>query len=70
MMPYVYSDWDALKSCCVNNDSTPLAYCDFVKYVDLDSAGNAYAKNSTDPVAQRCGQLVEQLGFDRVWYTL
>uniref|UniRef100_A0A914X2X7 Carboxypeptidase n=1 Tax=Plectus sambesii TaxID=2011161 RepID=A0A914X2X7_9BILA len=56
-------EWDGLKACCDN--STTLAYCDFTKWIHLDSAGNANPKDNST-----CAQKVVDLGFLRVWTSL
>ncbi|VDN19579.1 unnamed protein product, partial [Cylicostephanus goldi] len=61
------SDYDALSQCC--DSSKPQTYCDFVSYITLDSAGNAWPKVNDNSVAGQCGKMVVQQGFFDVWET-
>ncbi|KIH42320.1 hypothetical protein ANCDUO_27697, partial [Ancylostoma duodenale] len=61
------SDFDALSKCC--NTTSPQAYCDFVSYITLDAAGNAWPKVNDNSIAGQCGNLVVQQGFNDVWGT-
>ncbi|RCN29565.1 hypothetical protein ANCCAN_24671, partial [Ancylostoma caninum] len=61
------SDFDALSKCC--NSTSPQAYCDFVSYITLDVAGNAWPKVNDNSIAGQCGNLVVQQGFNDVWGT-
>uniref|UniRef100_A0A7E4VLI3 Carboxypeptidase n=1 Tax=Panagrellus redivivus TaxID=6233 RepID=A0A7E4VLI3_PANRE len=63
-----------ISACCANqNSSGPDGYltpCTFTDYITLDTAGNAHAIPSSDPLANACGKLVEDWGFNNVWGTL
>ena len=54
---------------CCNSTKTPQTYCDFMQYVYLDPAGNAWPKVNDDSLAGKCGRLVVQQGFLDVWTT-
>ncbi|VDK58747.1 unnamed protein product [Anisakis simplex] len=55
---------DRLIPCCTKNGVYD-NYCDLTQYIHLDPAGNAHAKNESN--LKQCGQLVEEMGFWKVW---
>ncbi|KAK6759560.1 hypothetical protein RB195_021252 [Necator americanus] len=62
--------YDSLKNCCVDDDSQPLAYCDFYRFVQIDDYGNLSPNNNTnDPTKIQCGKMVTSLVMDSVWAT-
>ncbi|VDM80807.1 unnamed protein product [Strongylus vulgaris] len=63
----LFSDFDALSQCC--NSTTPQTYCDFVSYITLDVAGNAWPKVNDNSLNGQCGRMVVQQGFNDVWET-
>ncbi|KAK0407393.1 hypothetical protein QR680_019175 [Steinernema hermaphroditum] len=61
---YGKNEWDQLIHCCPEVKSyQELAFCDFSRYIYLDSAGNAHPRDANSP----CGKIVASMGQERVW---
>ncbi|TKR81558.1 hypothetical protein L596_015409 [Steinernema carpocapsae] len=60
---YGKTEWDQLLACCPDiKNYQELAFCNFARYITLDSAGNAH------PIGNSvCGNLVASMGQGRVW---